>query len=994
VVPPAARLRAALPRWQLASKWAARIVQHGLIPLWLQGQRPPLILKEDSYTICLRYGGSHLTGMKEEIDKLIKLGSVREVTDPREKKGEMVLSIMFPVGKKDGRTRPVINLKTINPFIEKIKFKMEGLRTVADLLRKDWWMCKVDLADAFHHISLHPQHQRYFRFRWQSKMYQWVVMPFGYRDAPRIFTKMMGVIAKEARARGLCLVVYMDDVLLMAPTKEAMEKARDVFLQLLKEFGLTVNYPKSHLEPTQLIEFLGVMVDSRLMSLSLPPRRLDRVQTMAATMLKKCMKGKPIHLHDLQKLLGNLQSVTACVLPTRLNTNALIEMLRSAEFHPLHLATAGPSQAANLRWWLTHLPQYNGRPLLPPPPGQGSGYGRVGEGVGSGLLLARGQETRLPGLLHLPADKQQSGAASDQQRSAKPSASPQMERLLGAGTHRQQGLHGLHQPDGRQGAAPHPGDGGNTQLLPSPQHTADGGVPTGRGERDGRHAVAHQDQPIRGDAASRPLPPSGSGMGPASHGLLRVEDEHAVPRLREPTARHLDELHRFLLENGAGPPQDAALGLPPLPAHSKTPTESGTRGADNNRPTAGVAGATVVASLAPVARRLPATPTRPPSAPLNLGGGRAADAPTSLVVRRFTALGRALEAQGIPSGALDVANLAYKHGETGTTLKEYDSAWLRWHDWCRSNDRSATSLSFPDVLAYLLYMREEGKSAAQIKKAMSMLSASHKLLFSHQPDYRALSDATLLLQMRKGVVNEDAKLPVYKPWFSLASLFGSLAGLATNTKSCKLDELRDKAIILMRLDTFCRAADLASVDWPDIQDDSLTFYFYDTKTKRSSRQTTIHAYKPNPAICTVSVVRAYCSRTAQYQRDTRPRNINGTIKQCRPLFVTSHKNATKDGGSKTHYTALSSQRIAKVTKERMHAAGVPSEFTGHNTRGAAASKAFNLGLPLVEVLRRGGWKSEDTFMNSYFRPVRYRPNIEAFKGWSIEQLIRHTAARY
>ena len=367
--PPSERLRAALPRWQAASRWAATIVEHGLTPLWLKRQRPPLILKDDSFTICQRYGGKHLAGMTTEIQKLIALGSVREVDESKlDSEEEMVVSVMFPVGKKDGRTRPVINLKTINPYVQKVKFKMEGLKTVADLLRKDWWMVKIDLADAFHHVPLHPRHQRYFRFRWANKLYQWVVMPFGYRDAPRIFSKLMGVLAKEGRARGLWMVVYIDDILLMAPSREAILKARDMFVELLKEFGFTMNEPKSHLDPTQVIDFLGVIVDSRTMTFTLPPRRMEKVIALVNAMLKSSRSRKHVHLHDLQILLGTIQSVTMCVLPTRLHSNALIEACRSAEFHPLLLATVGPSQVLDLLWWQKNLTKYNGRPIVPAPP--------------------------------------------------------------------------------------------------------------------------------------------------------------------------------------------------------------------------------------------------------------------------------------------------------------------------------------------------------------------------------------------------------------------------------------------------------------------------------------------------------------------------------------------------------------------------------------------------------------------------------------------------
>ena len=102
------------------------------MPEWLQGQRPPMILKQDSHALCLLHGGAHLSGMEKEIEKLVRLGSIAEVDEAVEEKGNMVISIMFPVPKPDGRTRPVINLQTINTYVRSIRFKMEGLRTYSE----------------------------------------------------------------------------------------------------------------------------------------------------------------------------------------------------------------------------------------------------------------------------------------------------------------------------------------------------------------------------------------------------------------------------------------------------------------------------------------------------------------------------------------------------------------------------------------------------------------------------------------------------------------------------------------------------------------------------------------------------------------------------------------------------------------------------------------------------------------------------------------------
>jgi hypothetical protein len=366
VVPPAMRLRAALARWRAASEWAGRLVQFGLVPEWTQ--LPPLILNNDSFTICSQRNSTTLPAMTSEIEKLISTGSVVE-TEEKETSETMAVSVMFPVPKKDGRTRPVINLKkTINPYVKHIHFKMEGLKTVRDVIRKDCWMVKIDLADAFHHVSLHADHQRFFRFLWKGKMYQWQVMPFGYKDAPRTFTKLMMVLAKIARAKGLNIVVYQDDILIMAPTEKEMERARDTFLSLLIEFGLTLNLPKSVLTPTQLIEFLGTLIDSRNMTFSLPPDKVEKTLALVEKTLTRAIKGKPIELKPLQRLIGTLQSATDCVLPTRLHLNTLIEALREAEANEKRKVIPSLLAQKDLEWWRDNLRLSNGKPILTRPP--------------------------------------------------------------------------------------------------------------------------------------------------------------------------------------------------------------------------------------------------------------------------------------------------------------------------------------------------------------------------------------------------------------------------------------------------------------------------------------------------------------------------------------------------------------------------------------------------------------------------------------------------
>ena len=83
------------------------------------------------------------------------------------------------VPKKDGGTRPVINLKMLNTFVETPHFKMEGIHLLKDVLKEGDWMAKTDLKDAYFMILIDPAHQQLLRFEWAGQTYQFKCLPFG-----------------------------------------------------------------------------------------------------------------------------------------------------------------------------------------------------------------------------------------------------------------------------------------------------------------------------------------------------------------------------------------------------------------------------------------------------------------------------------------------------------------------------------------------------------------------------------------------------------------------------------------------------------------------------------------------------------------------------------------------------------------------------------------------------------------------------------------------
>ena len=313
----------------------------------------------DSIRLCSDYKPE---AMQAEIDKLLSIDAVRVVEEsPRQ-----VVSSMFAVPRNDGRIRPVINLKTINPFVPLTHFKLEDLQAVREIIRPNDWMCTVDLSDAFHHVSLHPDHRRFFRFRFDKTLYEWQAMPFGYKDAPRIFTMVMKVVARRARQEGIRLVVYLDDILVLSDTQSGAARDTKRLQAILEEMGFSINLKKSQLIPAQSRIFLGFIIDSIKMVISLQEKTITRVTELSTLLLARTRSRRSIRLKVLQRVIGKLASLAPGLEFTRPHLNLLFEHLSVAERRG-HV-TLSLECLPDLQWWQDQVKRLHGRPIRRPAP--------------------------------------------------------------------------------------------------------------------------------------------------------------------------------------------------------------------------------------------------------------------------------------------------------------------------------------------------------------------------------------------------------------------------------------------------------------------------------------------------------------------------------------------------------------------------------------------------------------------------------------------------
>ncbi|XP_077118747.1 uncharacterized protein LOC143774862 [Ranitomeya variabilis] len=203
------RLKFFLPRWEqiTSSQWILDIVQYGLK---LKFDRIPW----DSFIVTSPKGQDQQRALESEILSLLSKKVLIEV--PQDQEGKGFYSPLFLINKPDGSFRTIINLKRLNAFLRNHTFKMESISSTIKLLFPRCVMAGIDLKDAYYHLPIHAEHQKYLRvavtLEGQVRHFQYVAMPFGLSMAPRIFTKVILEVMAHLR-RDTLIIPYLDDFL-------------------------------------------------------------------------------------------------------------------------------------------------------------------------------------------------------------------------------------------------------------------------------------------------------------------------------------------------------------------------------------------------------------------------------------------------------------------------------------------------------------------------------------------------------------------------------------------------------------------------------------------------------------------------------------------------------------------------------------------------------------------------------------------------------------
>ena len=286
-----------------------------------------------------------------EVNKLEAKGVI-EKTLPSS--GQFISNIFYRT-KKDGSCRLILNLRKLNEAVEYHHFKMDTLTTAVSLMKPSCYMASVDLKYAYYSIPVDSSHRKYLRFYWGGHPYQFPCLPNGLAEAPRKFTKLMKIPFSHLRKEGFINSAYIDDSYLQGDTYEECARNVKCTVRLMDSLGFTIHPSKSVLEPSQTIVFLGFILNSSSMSVSLTSEKADKIKHKCEEFLSK----RRCTIRQLAEVVGFLVAVEpgvdlAPVYYRRLDLEKAANLRTHKGSFDCNMVLS-PNARHDLRWWIENV---------------------------------------------------------------------------------------------------------------------------------------------------------------------------------------------------------------------------------------------------------------------------------------------------------------------------------------------------------------------------------------------------------------------------------------------------------------------------------------------------------------------------------------------------------------------------------------------------------------------------------------------------------------
>ena len=163
------------------------------------------------------------------------------------------------------------------------------------LARPNDWMLSLDLMDGYYAVGIAEEDRKYFTVNIRGQHYRLAGLPIGWSLSPYYFCSLMDVVVRHLRSpmfahqpaasakvsrrrlrgnRGIRMLPFVDDWGFFLESRQHALRARPKITALLEDLGLARNPSKGEWEPTQAMQHLGLIIDTKAGEFRAPEEKL------------------------------------------------------------------------------------------------------------------------------------------------------------------------------------------------------------------------------------------------------------------------------------------------------------------------------------------------------------------------------------------------------------------------------------------------------------------------------------------------------------------------------------------------------------------------------------------------------------------------------------------------------------------------------------------------------------------------------------------------
>ena len=225
----------------------------------VKGYEAHIQLMEDSYISKKPYRCSLDDGkeIERQVAELLKHGMIEESCSPFAAPVTLAFKKTGEGGVKE-KTRMCIDFRGLNKILTPETYPFPLIDDIILKTRNCEWFSAFDINSAFWSIPICKKDRYKTGFVTQNGHWQWISMPFGLKNSPAIFQRILSGIIRRNKLSDFC-VNYIDDVLIFSRTFEEHLQHLELLICAIYNEGFRFKFVKCTFA-THSVQYLGHII--------------------------------------------------------------------------------------------------------------------------------------------------------------------------------------------------------------------------------------------------------------------------------------------------------------------------------------------------------------------------------------------------------------------------------------------------------------------------------------------------------------------------------------------------------------------------------------------------------------------------------------------------------------------------------------------------------------------------------------------------------------